>query len=855
MPQAGVLPPKTLPIWLADPEMLTDSLAIICALRPLLQKVDAGFSKHLDEPATVDFVARTQLVLPILEAEQESWFDLVLVVDQGSSMHIWQRLVQDVVRVLRRYGAFRDVRAFDLVINQEASVPDDKVLLVSKPGRPGHRPSELIDQRGRRIVIILSDCAGQYWWNGTLLQALYDWGNVMPTAVWQMLPPATWERTALGEGVAVAISNDIPGGANQQLKTRIQGWDEPEDAEQRLPVPVITSEVDDLQRWSWMVVGSPAIVPGFLLPRLPKSDTKLSAEEQEQEQEYVKQLEEVPRSKTYQEIAEERARETADETDKKAFEEAVNRELKDLARERIEYFLDLASFPAQRLIMLLAAAPVLTLPVVRLIRDSMHIGPQSPFPLAEVFLSGLLQRIPEQEKVLEKLQQDDGTLVTETVLPELERAPEKGRLSTEDFVQYDFLPMVRSVLLDFLPEVDTIDVINQVSAAVERRWKKISKQDFRAFLTDPNVEVAGELEGLRSFASVTADILDTLSSEQYKGFVEKLRQRAEKPLSFNAWLADFSHERLTYSVAEYIDFPEVEPFSFEEGQLINEATDTLPTIPRTTLLITIDERTARADRYYIDGWLVPNPDAYKAVTGDGVRALSILGIARYRNISDDPTLYKGLTVEAIPDALAAFLDQAYTQTEETVFTIHVFLPQSLLSLPLEQMLVGNVALGVGQDCHFVVRRLMERLNMVERLRTDGSQTVSGSQNVSANLGLLSRWSLLQERLQYQSSEIFVRQPEGRTEAHVSSEQDPQLGMTLRTGFSEEKLAEVLENGIPLVLWSSSETIQNDWPRLIDERIFFRDNRRNPSESSGCTSSCCGRGRNFRIRSLSGHFVG
>ncbi|EKU96985.1 hypothetical protein Lepto7375DRAFT_0917 [Leptolyngbya sp. PCC 7375] len=563
MPQAGVLPPKALPIWLADPEMLTDSLAIIRALRPLLQKIDVGFGKHLDEPATVDFVARTQLLLPILEAEQESWFDLVLVVDRGSSMHIWQRLVKDVVRILRRYGAFRDVRAFDLVINSEAKTANDKVLLVSKPGRPGHLPRELIDQQGRRIVIILSDCAGEYWWNGTLLPALYDWGNVMPVAIWQMLPPATWERTALGEGAGIAIRNSVPGGANQQVKIRIQDWDDPDDMAYRLPVPVITSEVDDLQQWSWMIAGDHrAVVPGFLLPRLPKSKTelaKLSRAEQTQEQAYADELENVPRSQSYDEIARERAGETYDEDDQKVFEAAKNEELRQLARERVEDFLDLASLPARRLIMLLAAAPVLTLPVVRLIRDSMLTGTQSPFPLAEVFLSGLLQRLPGQEKAVEALQKATIESVEGLPLSDADDVP-KVKFNPEDFVQYDFAPMVRSVLLDFLPEVDTIDVINRVSAAVERRWNKITNQDFRAFLTDPNVEVKEELEGLRSFARVTADILEQLGS--YSEFVEGLRQRAQKPLSFNAWLSDFTHQKITYQVAEYINFPPLEAFDF-----------------------------------------------------------------------------------------------------------------------------------------------------------------------------------------------------------------------------------------------------------------------------------------------------
>jgi hypothetical protein len=376
-PQVGVLPPQTLPVWLADPAMLTDSLAIIRALKPLLKKVDAGVGKHLDEAATVETIARTRLVLPVMEAEKDPWFDIVLVVDRGSSMAIWQRLVKDVVRILRRYGAFRDVRVFDLVVNPEA--PDEeKVRLIANPQRPGHRPSELIDQQGRRIAIVLSDCAGAYWWDGTLLPMLLDWGKIMPTMIWHMLPPWMWKRTALGRGTAVAISNDLPGVENQRLKVQVQERRAPEDAHQRVAMPVVTSDLKDLARWSLMLAGDRReLTPGFLLPQ---------------------QGAVVPRSKTYDAIAEERARQNVgDEATDEEFQTAYDQALEDLARERVVRFLELASPEAQRLIMLLAAAPVITLPVVRLIRDAMLYEARSPLPVAEVFLSGLLQRLPGQD--------------------------------------------------------------------------------------------------------------------------------------------------------------------------------------------------------------------------------------------------------------------------------------------------------------------------------------------------------------------------------------------------------------------------------------------------------------------------
>jgi formylglycine-generating enzyme required for sulfatase activity len=511
LPRAGVLPTQALPVWLVDPSILKDPLEIIRALKPLLQPVEAGHGRLLDEPATVDQIARTRLWLPILAPEREPWFDIILAVDRGSSMHIWQRLVTDLVFILRRYGAFRDLQVFYFEVNREAR-KEDRVLLRSHPDRPGHRPSELIDQRGRRIAIVLSDCAGAYWWDGTLLPMLQDWAQVMPAVVWQMLPEWMWERTALGRGSAVALSNDRPGAANGRLIVqkleRGDGSKTPATTAHQLAMPVVTSEIRDLANWSLMLAGDRReVTPGFLLPQQGRS---------------------VPKSRTIEDMARDRVRQTSG-TGSDDQDAAVVAEMEKIARSRVERFRALSSPHARRLVMLLAAAPVITLPVVRLIRDSMLYQARSPLPIAEVFLGGLLQRLPGQEEI------------------------------EPDLVQYDFAPKVREVLLEILPAVETIEVINKVSEAVEKRWNKISTQSFRAFLTDPNVPAPEGLEGLRSFASVTATILEQLGREEYADFVRRLRQGAgEEPLPDR-------------SEPDNVVFPNLEPFEFIDAQLVDEA--------------------------------------------------------------------------------------------------------------------------------------------------------------------------------------------------------------------------------------------------------------------------------------------
>jgi formylglycine-generating enzyme required for sulfatase activity len=331
------------------------------------------------------------------------------------------------------------------------------------------------------------------------------------------------------------------------LQVEIQERGAPDYDGQRMPVPVMTSEVRDLARWSLMVAGDRrAVTPGFLLPQAGGS---------------------VPRSQSIEELAENRARQRFEVGSEVSADDLKNEEIEKITGERVQRFLELASPEAQRLIALLSAAPVITLPVVRLIRDAMLYDVQSPLPVAEVFLSGLLQRLPGQEDLQEVLAEKAKAAEVEPKLDgqELAAVNELEPVDTQDLVQYDFVPNVRKILLKVLPPVDTIEVINSVSAAVESRWHRFSRDDFRAFLMNPNLEAPEGLAGLRSFANVTADILESLGGD-YASFAEQLRVGSGKttptdnPDDRSNY---FPLKDLPYDVAKFIDFPPLQTCNYE----------------------------------------------------------------------------------------------------------------------------------------------------------------------------------------------------------------------------------------------------------------------------------------------------
>jgi hypothetical protein len=254
----------------------------------------------------------------------------------------------------------------------------------------------LIDPSGRRLILVATDCVSSGWQDGTLVPALKLWASSGPLAIVQMLPEWLWSRTGLGFASAVRLQSLLPGVPNQQLiASEVSHWDEI-DLDAGIKVPVVTLEPEPFATWTEMVAGKGGVwSPGFVL------------------EEAVSPHGQIPQRP-----------DTATEGS---------------AEQRVQRFRVTASPMARRLAGLLAAAPVISLPVVRIIQD--QLLPESrQVHVAEVFLGGLLKPLGE---------------VSAEVNP--------------DTVQYDFLDGVRKVLLESVPTSDSLNVLEAVSKFIAKR--------------------------------------------------------------------------------------------------------------------------------------------------------------------------------------------------------------------------------------------------------------------------------------------------------------------------------------------------------------------------------------------------
>ncbi len=456
---------------------IRDRLSLMKALRPLIRPTPSGIKVTLDETATATKIAEERIWLPVTQPVPEPWLELALVVDESTSMLIWQRTVLELQQILRHYGAFRDVRTWGLVVDRE------QLCLRSGIGAIAKRhlirsPQELIDPARRRLILVVTDCLSSIWKDGTVLPILQDWTNNGPVAIFQMFPQRLWGRTALRQASAVELYGLAPGVANKNLSViRNSFWSEKTVKKDSvaIKIPVLNLEPELASVWSQMVSGKGSTASaGFLFDSETKTNRAVTA--------FAALL--LARTRLYHFLLRRLPPHRASSATNKLTPE-----------QQVERFRSASSPFARRLVGLLAASPTISLPAIRLVQETLL--PQSEqVHVAEVLLGGLFEP--------------------------------KSRLTLDthaDNVEYRFIDekkdsftvgRIRSLLLDSAPVTETVSVLSEYilkkfRIALDKftaEWKKLSESEEQDF---------------RPFAVVTAEVLRR-KGRQYIEFVQEVEE-------------------------------------------------------------------------------------------------------------------------------------------------------------------------------------------------------------------------------------------------------------------------------------------------------------------------------------------
>jgi formylglycine-generating enzyme required for sulfatase activity len=485
----------TLPIRVPDATALQNKLELMRSLKPLMGRVPDLYNTVLDEVATIERIANEKLWIPVLKPAQEPCLELDLVVDEGASMLIWRKTILELRQLLETLGAFRNVRTWSLLTTNETQVQILPGIGSVARQQYARSPKELVDPNGRRLILVLSDCVSPVWRNGVengvqnenIISTLNTWANSGPVAIVQMLPKWLWARTALGLAFAVQLSGQTPGVANQQLQVRqLFLWDEI-DKDEDIKVPIFTLEPEMVATWSKMVAGMGTVWTSGVV--FQSNDKKglvglvvffafLHLIQSELDQlaslflQYYSKKDEPNESST---------------------------EL--TAKQRFQRFRLTASPMARRLAGLVAVAPIVTLPVIRLIQQTM-LSQSSQIHVAEVLLGGLIELKPDTK-----------------IAPDI----------NPNEVEYQFIDEVDEILIDSLPATDKAIVkFNLLEQLTKHIADKIglSTDTFAGFLQDPR-KIGSITQQPNPIARLAIQKLKNLGG-RYADFAEQLETAMPK---------------------------------------------------------------------------------------------------------------------------------------------------------------------------------------------------------------------------------------------------------------------------------------------------------------------------------------
>jgi tetratricopeptide (TPR) repeat protein len=330
-------------VWPTTPALPNGRL-IARALRPLSRRKPSPWRKQMDEEATAVRAAQDRLWVP--EFRPEAWheFELLVVVDTAGAAEVWQQMVRELCDLLRRQGAFRNVR---VLLVDGASTDEDVVLRADGADGAVTGWRDQLDPTGRTLFLVLTDGIADGWRKGVVPKVLAEWGRQTPVALVNLLPQRLWHWSRLTPR-RVGLRTPSPGLPNTRLQVRTEAGLSIKD-DSAVPIPVLGLEPEWWSAWVRLIA-----VPGAGWINTTAVFVEPDAVVEEPVVEPVPVKAEIP------------------------------------ARERVLRFRTFASVPAFQLAGLLAAVP-LSMPTIKLVQRVL-LPTADLSAIAEVILGGLLRK-------------------------------------------------------------------------------------------------------------------------------------------------------------------------------------------------------------------------------------------------------------------------------------------------------------------------------------------------------------------------------------------------------------------------------------------------------------------------------
>ena len=201
------------------------------AFKNLTTKVKRESSEALDEEKTAEYIALVGLFEPMFQENKvrENYFNLRLVIDQNSSMFLWQESIKSFVKSIKKLDAFKNLDIFYLDSSEnEASFRREKSTRIIK-----HTSS--LFRKEQTLTLVLSDVVGKAWRSNQMFKVLNVWSNYSFVTIVSMLPHSMWQKTPLRQGVSLFVTSRGFPVTNRKLIAEY----ETEELSEQLNIPII----------------------------------------------------------------------------------------------------------------------------------------------------------------------------------------------------------------------------------------------------------------------------------------------------------------------------------------------------------------------------------------------------------------------------------------------------------------------------------------------------------------------------------------------------------------------------------------------------------------------------------------
>ncbi|WP_372344527.1 FxSxx-COOH system tetratricopeptide repeat protein [Streptomyces sp. KL116D] len=228
------------------------------ALRRLARRRPSPHANELDEESTAERSLDGAAWMPVLCPVPERALDLVILVDAAATVRVWERETRQLAEQAAQAGAFRDVRTVSVVL------PPDGPATLLRPGGRKAWPAELLDGRGERVFLLVTDGLAPGWASRTADSLLKRLATSGPTAIVHLLPTHLRHRSALRPWPSLLAGSGF-GRPNSAL-THVSDEDiddplRPSPAMDAgvIPVPVLSLRAPSFAGWADLVAGDTGV--------------------------------------------------------------------------------------------------------------------------------------------------------------------------------------------------------------------------------------------------------------------------------------------------------------------------------------------------------------------------------------------------------------------------------------------------------------------------------------------------------------------------------------------------------------------------------------------------------------------